>query len=255
MQTGVTSTVGGCGWGIGHGRTARVWLPLAIVRLFDCSMDSAIVSIRDALVAWEASLCEPVCSEERTSPSLDAPLCSTAVAWLRLVSHSQSATVSQHRPSHPSTLANLTSTDNRQPFHQSEIIRVVIMAAKNIEFSPAIPIPLVFDVPQRIQQLHNYLDPKHPLYQPEPQHVNIKAIIKLYEEKKIDGIQEVYVMEGKVVTKEEANNCPGSVWVWEEVCLFLFPSSPLNPCFYKDLSNKWTQITGIALSVCSKACL
>jgi hypothetical protein len=97
------------------------------------------------------------------------------------------------------------------------------MAAKKIEFSPAIPIPYVFDVPRRIQQLHNYLDPKHPLHQPEQQHVNIKAVIKLYEEKKIDGIQEVCVMEGKVVTEEEADNRPGSVWVWCEVC---FPISP-----------------------------
>jgi hypothetical protein len=111
------------------------------------------------------------------------------------------------------------------------------MAAKQIEFSPAIPIPFVFDVQGRIQQLHDFLDPKHPLYQPEQQHVNIKALIKLYEDKKIDGIQEVWVMEGKVVTEEEAINYTG--WAWQEVCLFLFPPFPLpNPCFYKNLSNK-----------------
>jgi hypothetical protein len=94
------------------------------------------------------------------------------------------------------------------------------MAAKQIEFSPAIPIPFVFDVQERIQQLRSYLDPKHPFHHPE-QNVNIEAVIKLYEEKKIDGIQEVWVVEGKVVTEEEADNRPGSVWVWCEVCFLI----------------------------------
>ena len=99
------------------------------------------------------------------------------------------------------------------------------MATKQIEFSPAIPIPRVFDVQGHIQQLYNCLDPKHPLYQPEQQHVNIKAVIKLYEDKKIDGFQEVWVMEGKVVTKEEARNRTG--WAWQEVCLFFPPPNSL----------------------------
>ena len=94
------------------------------------------------------------------------------------------------------------------------------MATKQIKFSPAMPVPFVFDVQGRIQELRDSLDPKHPLYQPEQQHVNIKAIIKLYEDKKIDGIQEVWVVEGKVVTEEEAENYPG--WAWQEVCLSLF---------------------------------
>jgi hypothetical protein len=34
------------------------------------------------------------------------------------------------------------------------------MMADKIEFSPAIPLPAVFDVQERIQQLHGYLDPK-----------------------------------------------------------------------------------------------
>ena len=128
------------------------------------------------------------------------------------------------------------------------------MAAKQIKFSPAIPIPLVFDVQGRIEDLRGYLDPKHPFYQPK-QKVNIEAVIKLYEEKKIDGIQEAWVMEGKVVTEEEANNRASRVWVWREV--FFIPPSPHKriPCFYKNSSNKWTQITGNALSVCSKAYL
>jgi hypothetical protein len=89
------------------------------------------------------------------------------------------------------------------------------MATKKVEFSPAIPFPRAFDVQGHIKVLRDSLDPKHPLYQPEQQHVNIKALIKLYEDKKLDGIQEVWLVEGKVVTEEEARNHTG--WVWEEV--------------------------------------
>jgi hypothetical protein len=80
------------------------------------------------------------------------------------------------------------------------------MATKEIKFLPAIPIPFVFDVERRIQVLRNCLDPGHPPYQPEQQHINIKALTKLYEGKKIDGIQETWLIEGKIVTKEEARN-------------------------------------------------
>jgi hypothetical protein len=94
------------------------------------------------------------------------------------------------------------------------------------------------DVQGHIQVLRDCLDPKHPLYQPEQQHVNIKALIKLYEDKKLDGIQEVWLVEGKVVTEEEARNHTG--WVWEEVCLFLFPFLPPPP---KILASITTYLT------------
>ncbi len=110
------------------------------------------------------------------------------------------------------------------------------MAAKQIEFSPAIPIPFVFDVQKRIQQLRDFLDPKHPLYQPEQQHVNIKAVIKLYEDKKIDGIQGIWVMEGKVVTEEEAENYAS--WAWEEVYLFLFSPPKFLTSITTHLTNR-----------------
>ncbi|KAI9781392.1 MAG: hypothetical protein M1839_005986 [Geoglossum umbratile] len=71
-----------------------------------------------------------------------------------------------------------------------------------ITFSPAVPVPLVFDVQERIEQLRSYLDPSNPLYQPEPQHINIKAAITLYEDGKLDGLQRVYVTSGKVVIRE-----------------------------------------------------
>ncbi|KAI9771803.1 MAG: hypothetical protein M1840_001573 [Geoglossum simile] len=84
--------------------------------------------------------------------------------------------------------------------------------ASQIEFSPGIPIPLVFDVQERIQQLRSYLDPNDPQYQPEPQHVNIKAVIELYEQGKIDGHQQIHVRHGKIITQEESFKGPD--WAW-----------------------------------------
>jgi hypothetical protein len=72
-----------------------------------------------------------------------------------------------------------------------------------IEFSPAIPLPVPFDVQKRIQELRGYLDPNNPSYQPEQQHINIKAAIKLYENGKIDGMEQVCIMDGKVVSKKD----------------------------------------------------
>ena len=63
--------------------------------------------------------------------------------------------------------------------------------------------PVPFDVQKRIQELRTFLDPKHPHYEREQQHINIKAIIKLYEDGEIDGIKEVFVKDGKVVSREE----------------------------------------------------
>jgi O-phosphoseryl-tRNA(Cys) synthetase len=77
--------------------------------------------------------------------------------------------------------------------------------ANKIEFLPAIPLPSVFDVQERINQLRSYLGPKDPRYEREEQHDNIKAVIKLYEDGKIDGSQHVYIIEGKIVTREEVS--------------------------------------------------
>jgi hypothetical protein len=87
--------------------------------------------------------------------------------------------------------------------------------ANKIEFSPVTPIPLIFDVQKRIQELRGYLDPNNPEFQPEQQHTNIKAVIKLYEDGKIDGLQQVYIMEGKVITRQEMFK--RSAWAWGEV--------------------------------------
>jgi hypothetical protein len=84
-------------------------------------------------------------------------------------------------------------------------------------FSPAIPLPKPFDVKQRIQELRGYLDPKDPFYQPKQQHTNIKAAIKLYEDGKIDGVEEVFIKDGKLVPEEETFK--GGSWSWNEgVC-------------------------------------
>src|SRR5690348_12473639 len=62
--------------------------------------------------------------------------------------------------------------------------------AKTMEASPATPIPFVFNVQERIEELRGYLDPKNPHYEREQQHDNIRTVIKFYEEGKIDGSQE-----------------------------------------------------------------
>jgi hypothetical protein len=83
-----------------------------------------------------------------------------------------------------------------------------------MEFSASIPIPAPpFDIQKRIQELRGYLDPKNPDYQPEQQHTNIKAAIKLYEDGKIDGVKPVFIVDGKVVPEEESYT---RKWSWDE---------------------------------------
>lgn len=82
----------------------------------------------------------------------------------------------------------------------------------NIKFSPAIPIPFIFDVPARIKALQGYLDPNNPSYQPERQHLNIRAVIKLYEEGKISGLERTTVIDGKVAPHEEAFKSKTGSW-------------------------------------------
>jgi hypothetical protein len=101
--------------------------------------------------------------------------------------------------------------------HPSKIINIM---SNKIEFSPAIPWVEPFDVQKRIQELRGYLDPKNPQCEPKEQHVNIKAVIQLYEEGKIDGLENICIMEGKVVTKQEMFK--GTARAWVEV----YSSSP-----------------------------
>ena len=85
------------------------------------------------------------------------------------------------------------------------------MEATN-EFSPAIPLPVPFDVQKRIQELRSYLDPNNPDYQPKKQHINIKTAIKLYEEGKIDGVKQVHIMNGEMVSEEKIFKGPSCSW-------------------------------------------
>jgi hypothetical protein len=72
-----------------------------------------------------------------------------------------------------------------------------------VELLPGIILPTPFDAQKRIQELRSYLDPNDPTYQPEQQHTNVKAAIKLYEDGKIDGVEQVFIKDGKVVPKKE----------------------------------------------------
>ena len=77
-----------------------------------------------------------------------------------------------------------------------------------LKVSPAVPIPHPFNVKERIQELRSYLDPRSPDYEPQSQHINIKALIKLYEDGKIDGTKEVCIKDGKIVSREETYKGP-----------------------------------------------
>jgi hypothetical protein len=81
-----------------------------------------------------------------------------------------------------------------------------------VTWLPAIPFPVPFDVQKRIQELRGYLDPNNPHYQPERQHINIQAAIKLYEDGEIDGMEEVHIMDGKVVPKKQIFKGPSCSW-------------------------------------------
>jgi len=81
-----------------------------------------------------------------------------------------------------------------------------------IKFSPAFSSPITIDVKKRIEELRGYLDPNNPEYEPKEQHINIEAAIKLYENGKIDGVEHVYIKEGKVVSREEIFEGPSCSW-------------------------------------------
>ncbi|OBT40247.1 hypothetical protein VE00_09727 [Pseudogymnoascus sp. WSF 3629] len=85
--------------------------------------------------------------------------------------------------------------------------------AKQVEFAPATPIPLVIDTKARIKELQGYLDPNNPKYEPERQHVNIRAAIKLYEEGKIDGIQRITIIDGKITPFEDVVKSKAAFWI------------------------------------------
>jgi hypothetical protein len=82
-----------------------------------------------------------------------------------------------------------------------------------IKILPTIPLVEPFNIGKRIEELRNYLDPKHSSYQPERQHNNIRAAIKLYERGQIDGTEQVFIKDGKIVTKKEIFEGPPCSWI------------------------------------------
>lgn len=85
--------------------------------------------------------------------------------------------------------------------------------SKQLECSPATPMRRGFDVQARIETLRWYLDPANPNYEPERQHVNIRAAIKLYEEGQIDGIQSITIINGKIAPFEDAFKSKSGSWI------------------------------------------
>jgi hypothetical protein len=77
----------------------------------------------------------------------------------------------------------------------------------NIKFDPGF-IPPPPDIKKRLEQLRGYLDPNDPWYQPEYLHINIRALIKLYEEGLIDGTHQIYIQYGKLVSREQSFKAP-----------------------------------------------
>ncbi|KFY81690.1 hypothetical protein V500_11186 [Pseudogymnoascus sp. VKM F-4518 (FW-2643)] len=107
-----------------------------------------------------------------------------------------------------------TAKPNHTTPHAAQITTSTISnMADRTEFSPAIPIPFVFDVQARIKALQSYLDPNNPDYQPERQHENIRAVIKLYEEGKIDGLKRTTIIDGKIAHFEEAFTSKTGSWI------------------------------------------
>ena len=96
------------------------------------------------------------------------------------------------------------------------VIIYLSMMSSTLQFSPAVPMPLQFDVRERIRELRQCLDPYDPWYQPEGQHDNIKTVIKLHEAGAIGPSDFVYVSEGKVITKEQYQ--AATTWRFAEVC-------------------------------------
>lgn len=72
--------------------------------------------------------------------------------------------------------------------------------------------PVAFDVKARIEQLRSYLDSNNSHYQRPQQHENIEAVIRLYKEGKINGVDTVYVQRGKIIVWKDILKNSDSTW-------------------------------------------
>ncbi|MCJ1426613.1 hypothetical protein MMC29_004516 [Sticta canariensis] len=85
-----------------------------------------------------------------------------------------------------------------------------------LAFGPILPVPIEDCVKRRIHALKLFLDPDSEYYQQEGQHPNIRAVLKMYENGElVDNRKGTWLMNGQVVTKEEATG--GKSWAWVEV--------------------------------------
>jgi hypothetical protein len=71
------------------------------------------------------------------------------------------------------------------------------------EFSPAIAIFITVDAQKRVQELQGYLDPKNHTFNPNNRTPISNAAIKLYKDGKMDGVEQVFIMDRKVVPEKE----------------------------------------------------
>lgn len=104
----------------------------------------------------------------------------------------------------------------RTPYKASNPSINMAEESKQIDIAPAVPIQYVIDTRARIKELGSFLDPNNPKYEPERQHYNIRAAIKLYEEGKIDGIQHTFIVNGEVTPFKDIVK-PGAPAMWVEV--------------------------------------
>lgn len=80
-------------------------------------------------------------------------------------------------------------------------------------FSPAMPIPPVFDLKEYLAGLYDRLDPKSKNFERPEQHKNLRALIKLYETgQRKDNFTFIHIINGEVVSEEE-------MWTTRDWCL------------------------------------
>jgi hypothetical protein len=87
------------------------------------------------------------------------------------------------------------------------------MSTAIIKFSPAMPIPRIFDPDHRVKILKSHLDPRSPhYYKPTAHHINIVAAIDAYELGKIPLDATVHFRDTKIILDEEANKMNSLMW-------------------------------------------
>jgi predicted RNA-binding protein with EMAP domain len=74
-----------------------------------------------------------------------------------------------------------------------------------ITWSPAMPIPRVFDVQEHVAHLNDHLNPNSPYYERVEHHENLRTLKNLYETgQRKDDEEEICIMHGKVVSVKVA---------------------------------------------------